>query len=160
LSAHEAGRGGRREGTTVAAGEAKLDKITETYAEFKGETKLGDLTLQTQTRAEFDGYVRNRMTLTPKKPVKLSRLSLVVAMPAKEGELFCATAGGFSASIGTTPKRWSSREVASGTRVGSFVPYVFLTDSERGFCWFADNDKGWVIDPNGDPWRWTTTARR
>ena len=43
---------------------------------------------------------------------------------------------------------WSAKDSASGSRHGSFVPYIFLTDSDRGFCWFADNDKDWVIDPN------------
>jgi hypothetical protein len=27
---------------------------------------------------------------------------------------------------------------------------VFLTDSEQGFCWCADSDRGWVINPLGD----------
>jgi len=31
--------------------------------------------------------------------------------------------------------------------VGDFVPYIWLTDSDYAFLWFADHDKGWNLDP-------------
>ena len=136
--------------TELAGAAPAVMKLADAYAEMKGKAVWGDLEVQVESRAEFDGYVRNRMSLTPKKPVKLDKLSLVVTMPAKLCTHFCSTAGDMSAAFGETPKHWSSRETASGTRFGSFVPYVLLTDSEHGFSWCADNDKDWVIDPEGD----------
>ncbi|HET6428002.1 MAG TPA: glycoside hydrolase domain-containing protein, partial [Phycisphaerae bacterium] len=30
--------------------------------------------------------------------------------------------------------------------IGDFVPYIWLTNSDRAFLWLADNDKGWITD--------------
>ena len=37
--------------------------------------------------------------------------------------------------------------MASNPQVTKKLASVLLTDSERGFCYFADNDKGWILDP-------------
>ena len=126
----------------------KLEKLTDAYAELSGSARFGELAIATKTRVEFDGCVLNTMRLEPKGPVPLNRLSLVVRMPKAEAPCFVTTAGGWSATHGWTPERWDSRETSSGSRVGNFVPYLFLTDSERGFCWFADSDQGWLLDPD------------
>jgi hypothetical protein len=123
-------------------------KLTAAAAEQSGNASISDLDVSVATRVEFDGFVFNTMTLKPKRPVNLNRLSLTVRMPKAEAPCFVTTAGGWSAYHGWTPQRWTSKETSSGSRVGNFVPYVFLTDSDRGFCWFADNDRGWFLDPN------------
>jgi hypothetical protein len=133
--------------TPIQAAPHTVVKLTEAGADLAAVTRFGDLDIHVSTRVEFDGFVLNTMTLTPRKPVTLDRLSLQVRMPAKESECFNTTAGGWSSTAGFTPDTWTARDSGSGSRHGSFVPYVFLTDSDRGFCWFADNDKDWVIDP-------------
>ncbi len=30
--------------------------------------------------------------------------------------------------------------------IGSFLPYIWLGAEERGLCWFADNDKDWILN--------------
>ena len=134
--------------SAIRAAPHKLVKLTDAGADLAAVTHFGDLDIQVTTRVEFDGFVLNTMKLDPRKPVTLDRLSLLVRMPARESECFCVTAGGWSSTAGFTPDVWSAKDSCSGSRYGSFVPYVFLTDSDRGFCWFADNDKNWVIDPN------------
>ncbi|MBF0244061.1 MAG: hypothetical protein HQL31_02150 [Planctomycetes bacterium] len=126
-----------------------IKKIREAYIEMVGQSMCGDLEINIETRVEFDGFVKNRMTLNPRKPVKLDKMSLVVELPSEIAQFMAASPGGHAA-YGLVSDSWSSRAIAPGSRVGSFVPYVFLTNSEQGFCWCADNDKGWVIDPNGD----------
>jgi len=69
-------------------------------------------------------------------------------MPKAEAECFATTAGGWDATFGWTPDRWDSRETSGSFLQGNFVPYVLLTDSDRGFCWFADNEQGWILDPD------------
>ena len=145
--------------TALATGLPAMKKLTEAYADLAGTTVWGDLEVQVQSRVEFDGFVRTRMTLNPRKPVPLDRLSLVVSLPAAVAEFMAASPGGHC-SVNTTPPTWSSRTLASGSRVGSFVPYIFFTDSERGFCWCADNDQGWVIDPQGDALTVTNDGRQ
>ena len=126
----------------------RLEKLTEATARLAGRATFHNLAFRCSTRVEFDGFVLNTMTIEPRRPTALDRLTLVVRMPKAEAPCFVTTAGGWSAVHGWTPKRWTSKETASGSRVGNFVPYVFLTDSERGFCWFADNDRGWLLDPD------------
>jgi len=132
----------------VKVGPAKLETVTEAAAELSGTAQFGALEITAKTRVEFDGCVLNTMRLEPKRPMHLSRVSLVVRMPKSEAPCFVTTAGGWSATHGWTPEHWDSRETSSGSRVGNFVPYLFLTDSDRGFCWFADNDQGWILDPD------------
>ncbi len=136
---------------TVEAGAPKLDeKLSDNagVARLEGAADLGDLEFFTETRVEMDGFVYNKMTITPDQPVQLDRLSVVVRMPKSEGQLFVTTAGGWTSTYGWTPERWTSKETSSGGRTVNFVPYTFLTDSDRGFCMFADNEKGWILDPD------------
>lgn len=124
-----------------------VERLTEAAADLTGTATFGDLEIQTRTHVEFDGFVLNTMSLVPRRPTNLDVLSLVVTMPKAEAPCFVTTAGGWSAYHGWTPEKWTSMETSSGSIQGNFVPYVFLTDSDRGFCWFADTEKGWLLDP-------------
>jgi hypothetical protein len=70
-------------------------------------------------------------------------------MPESEATHYCTTAGGWAAVHDSTPDYWSSQQTSSGLLIGDFVPYVWLTNSDRAFLWFADNDKGWITDDDG-----------
>ena len=131
----------------VKPSKSQMVKQTDAAVDFTGAGKAGDLELSVKTHTEFDGYVLNTMTIDPKKPVQLDRLSLVVTMPKSEAPCFVTTAGGWAAYHGFTPDKWDSRETALGSMRYNFVPYLFVTDSDRGFTWFGDSTKGWVLDP-------------
>lgn len=131
---------------TLAAPNPETSGTTEAGVDLKGEAQGGALKINTKTRVEFDGFVWNTMTVQPTKS-NVERLSLMVNLPESEAPYFVTTSGGWSAYHGATPARWDSRETSLTTMAGNFVPYVFLTDSERGFCWFADNNKGWRLNP-------------
>ncbi len=131
----------------IAPGEATLKRLTEAEADFEGSAFRREIGIKVATRVEFDGFVFNTMTIDLKAGCGVDGLSLVVKMPKTEAPCFVTTGGGWASYYGWTPAHWDSTETASTSRVGNFVPYLFLTDSERGFCWFADNDAGWIIDP-------------
>ena len=131
----------------IRAGAPAVKKVTEAAAEFTGTARLGDLEFAVETRVEFDGFVLNTMTLRPAGPVRLDGLSLVITAPKSEAECFVTSAGPGASRCGWTPAHWDSREMSSATRAGNFAPYLFITDSDRGFCWFADSDHGWRLDP-------------
>ncbi len=135
--------------SSIASEPPVIRKIRDAYVEMSGTSRWGDLEVKVESRVEFDGFVKNRMTLNPLKPVRIDRMSLLVRLPASVAQFMAASPGGHC-SIGPVPESWSSKAIAPGSRFGSFVPYVFLTNSEQGFCWAADNDQGWVIDPKGD----------
>jgi hypothetical protein len=122
-------------------------RTAEAWAEFSGTTQFGGLEIAADSRVEFDGCVLNTLRLQPRQATRLDRLSLVVRMPKSEAPCFVTTAGGWSATHGWTPAKWDSRETAMGNMRYNFVPYVLLTDSDRGFCLFVDSVRGWRLDP-------------
>lgn len=44
-------------------------------------------------------------------------------------------------------KVWDSRHVGRHKLPAPFVPYIWLGGTERGICWFAENDRDWSLDP-------------
>lgn len=131
----------------VRTGDLMLTKIKEAYAELRGFASAPGLRLQVDSRIEMDGCVLNTMRIFPEDSRTIDGLSMIVSLPKTEAECFVTTSGGWSSTFGWTPERWDSRETSSGSLQGNFVPFVFLTNSDRGFCWFADNERGWLLDP-------------
>jgi hypothetical protein len=154
---------------TVLGAPLEVIRTSEAGVDLAGRTKLPGLGISVESRVEFDGCVLNTLKLRPEArnpspptPLRaptegwsgarggLERLSLLVRLPKAETPCFVTTAGGWSAVHGWTPERWDSRETALGSMKFNFVPYVLLTDSERGFCLFVDSVRGWLLDP-GEP---------
>ena len=117
--------------------------VSPAALELAGEARAPNLTINTNTRVEFDGFVWNSMTVQPTK-ANIARLSLVVTMPAVEGSFFVTTSGGWNLVFWRDARISGIRSESSLTSLaGNFVPSIFsLTDSERGFSVFADNEKG------------------
>ena len=107
------------------------------------------LRLSARTRFEFDGFALSELTIAPANgagKAQVEGLYLEVVLPESEATHFCTTAGGWAAVHDETPKYWSSRQTGSGLLIGDFVPYVWLTNSDRALAWFADSDRGWITD--------------
>jgi hypothetical protein len=135
----------------IQAGKPTVARQTEAAIDLKGAGSGAGLKLQADTRVEFDGFVLINLTVAPESaPAKVDKLYLEVVLPESEATHFCTTAGGWSAVHDVTPAYWSSQSTSSGMLVGDFVPYVWLTNSDRAFLWFADSDKGWITDPDGN----------
>lgn len=134
----------------IKAAAPQVKRAVEAEVDLAGAAEAAGLKLSAQTRVEFDGFVLNNMDIAPAggAPVKLDRLFLEITLPAEEATHFCATAGGWTAVHDVLPDRWSSQSTASGMLIGDFVPYIWLTNSDRAFLWFADHDKGWNHDPD------------
>ncbi len=133
----------------VTSSTPKLERQAEAFAEFSGGGQGAGLALRASTRVEFDGFVKSTLTIGPedaKAGAKIDGLYWEVVLPESEATHFCTTAGGWAAVHDQTPAYWSSQQTGSGLLAGDFVPYVWLTNSDRGFLWVADNDKGWITD--------------
>jgi hypothetical protein len=131
----------------VAAGAPTITRQVDAAVDFTGTGKAPGLNLSAATRMEFDGCTVVTLTVAPDaKTAKVDGLTLEITLPESEATHFCTTAGGWAAVHADTPASWTSLQTASGTLVNDFVPYIWLTNSERGFLWFADSDKGWITD--------------
>jgi hypothetical protein len=135
--------------TTVAAPPPTVASAVPARADLTGSAEAAGLRFAARTRVEYDGFVRIDLDIAPAAaPATVDRLYLEIALPAAEATHFCTTAGGWAATHDALPDRWDSRTTASGMLVGDFVPYIWLTNSDRAFLWFADHDRGWHHDPD------------
>jgi|GEM_PF-6786893 len=127
-------------------------------------------------RMEFDGMIKYVLTLTPKGKATLSNMTLDVplqnrlaplhhaislgsegssagALAAGEGRVW-DSASAYQGKNGSLPPASGSFAGTPSTRwknplaVGSFLPMLWVGSEERGFCWFADNDRGWTPTNN------------
>ncbi len=136
--------------TEIAASKPKLKRQVEAEVDLTGSGTGAGLAFTAATRVEFDGFTKLDWTFGPagKTPVKVDQLYLEVTLPAAEATHFCTTAGGWTAVHDALPDYWTSQATASGMLIGDWVPYIWLTNSDRAFLWFADSDKGWSHDPD------------
>ncbi len=115
-----------------------VTREVENQVDFKGNGTGAGLELSVEGRVEFDGYVLNDLTIAPAgESAKVDKLYLEVVLPEREATHFCTMAGGWAAVHDRTPEYWSSQRTASGMLIGDFVPYIWLTNSDRGFLWVA-----------------------
>ncbi len=114
--------------------------------------KLGeDIDVTSRVTVEYDGMYKVEMTLTPKKPVDLQTLKLVVPFKEEFAEYIYGKGegirSGFQMGFLAKDKKgrvWDCLSVDSQPMVvGSFIPYVWLGNTKAGLCWFADSDEGW-----------------
>lgn len=136
--------------TIIDGGAFTVDRLVEAEADFKGAASVAGLSLRSTSRLEFDGFVRNTWTLAPAgaEAARIDRLTLEVVLPEEEATHFCVTSGGWAAIHDATPERWDSRSTANGMLIGDWIPYIWLTNGDRAFQWFADSDRGWIHDPD------------
>ncbi len=134
----------------------KFEKITKNEAVAINRLSTEDLELNLQLTFEYDGMIRVDVTFNPKKEIVLD--SMVVDIPIKaEQSKYLNWTRGLSASS-TVPqhdprfselhKNWGYGSFPEKGFTGSFRPFVWLGDEDRGLLWFAESMKGWNIqDP-------------
>jgi hypothetical protein len=98
--------------------------------------------------------MRVEMTLEPGTGgEELQDLSLVIPVRDEVASLFHVTTTGLRRNPSSrapegTGRIWDSRDFPDGEWYGNFHPYLWVGGEERGLCWFADNDRGWVLEVN------------
>lgn len=145
-------------GETLSGQDGMFSETTARKAVYEGNASHPAVRLTTRTETEFDGCMRVEMTLQPggqKEPLK--SMTLDIPMRNSMAPLFHVVKGCTpirNNPAGSTPdgtgQIWRSAEMRDRKWPGNFKPYLYLGGPERGLSWFADNEKGWVMD-------WTTT---
>jgi len=126
----------------------KVVRSTEAEADLTGSAEAAGLKITAGTRVEFDGFVKLDWNISPAgQEAAVDRLYLEIQLPEAEATHFCSTAGGWATIHDALPDHWSSQSTASGMLIGDFVPYIWLTNSDRAFIWFADSDRDWNHEP-------------
>jgi len=118
---------------------------------YEGEAKHPAVNVRMKSTIEMDGCMRVELTLAPgEEKRELKRLRLRIPMRDEMHPLYhlCTTRLRINPA-GAAPEGegriWDSDDFPNGVFNKNFVPYLWFGGPARGLCWFADNDKGWVV---------------
>lgn len=144
----------------TAAGEGIWQKQTVTKDEknstpqkavFTTSAESGPVCVSTTSTIEFDGCMKVEMDLLPgDKPAEISKFWIDIPLKDREAPLFHEMSDYIRKNFaGSTPKGegvvWNSTKSRRTAKwQNPFTSYVWLGAEERGLCWFAENDRGWI----------------
>ena len=121
-------------------------------AEVIGESgwSAGPLKAKVSTQYDYDGMMLVTLCLEPTETA-VERLSLNIPLRDDRVRYMHAVGDGLRHNYaGFTPtgegRIWDSSRASKLEIPGTFYPYIWLGDGERGICWFADTDRDWVLD--------------
>lgn len=133
-------------------GDGRFTSTSDHKVVYEGMAEHPAVQVRTRTITEYDGCMRVEMTLQPgDEGTELQDLVLDIPIRDDLAPLFHATTTALRRNpSGSTPKGegriWDSRDFPDGEWYGNFHPYYWLGGPERGIAWFADNDRGWVLN--------------
>ncbi|MHC5055281.1 MAG: glycoside hydrolase domain-containing protein [Planctomycetota bacterium] len=133
-----------------------LGKRDDARAEFTGSYEFAGLDIDLSGYIDFDGMIFYELAAkpaprSPDSPPLLTggagviqRLYLPIPVKNERARYYHSTAGGWSGAFGIIEDEGDGR-LWSSEGFADFVPYVGLSDDERGIQWFADNDHDWAL---------------
>lgn len=144
----------KADGERVLAGKPTLKSSNPQGVTFESTADDAAVVVKSTCTTELDGCMKVTLNLLPgteKKELK----SLVLDIPVKDSLAplwHCATTSLRQNPVGDVPQGdgivWDSTKFPDGDWIGNFKTYLWLGGVERGLCWFASNDKGWVLNYN------------
>ena len=159
-------------GEPIKPADGQFVETSDREVVYEGSGTHPAVSVHTRTTTEFDGCMKVELTLAPKAQPKESNTtdrnrqesagieSLVLEIPLKDEmvPLFHVVKGATPIRqnpAGATPwgegKVWDSTRVRDNKWPGNFKPYIWLGGASRGLSWFADNEKGWIMDWHTTP---------
>jgi hypothetical protein len=117
-------------------------------------TSSDGLKMITDSKLEYDGFIWNKVTLSGIGNKKISKLTLVIPLKAKDAKLFHAAGDIIRHNpTGFIPKGngivWDSAELVRSRHIASYVvPYIWLGEVQRGISYFIDSTLGFKLSKN------------
>lgn len=136
----------------VLDGRGRFTSQADDRVVYEGSGGDESVSIKTRCTTEYDGCMKVELSLAPGSGGKeIRRLWLDIPLKDEAAPLWhCTTTGLRFNPAGRTPSGegdvWDSRQFPDGNWAGNFKCYLWLGGEERGLCWFADNDAGWVLD--------------
>ena len=116
----------------------------------QSQWSAGPVEAKVTTEYDYDGMMLVTLALQPTtRPIE--RLSLRIPLRDAKARYMHAVGDGLRHNYaGFTPSGegpiWNSGQASKLEILGTFYPYLWLGDGERGLCWFADTDRDWLLD--------------
>lgn len=107
-------------------------------------------------RVEYDGMMLYNIKIIPEKEISVDRLILNIPIKNNNAKLYHVVRDAIRGNSESDylpkgyDKIWGSSAKKSKNVLGTFVPYFWIGDYDRGFCWMADSDKNWSVPDNED----------
>ena len=144
-------------------GGVELEASEPARAVYRAASRCAALAVETTSEVEVDGMMKVTLRLRPVEGAEpLERLSLEIPLRGEVATLMQeygrSPRAGFTGAIPAAPAGangettvWDSRRtLRNGAWLNAFTSYVWLGGPERGLCWFAENDRGWITAKNHD----------
>ncbi len=117
----------------------------------KANWQAGALSGTTISAFDYDGAMKVTLDLHPTAGQTVEAMELVIPMSNRHFPLMHACGDGLRMNYaGRVPDGegivWTSAKASRRDLVGTFLPYLWVGGVERGLCWFASTDEGWVLD--------------
>lgn len=117
----------------------------------QADWRAGSLRGHTVSDFDYDGCMKVTIQLSQVSKKKIESMELVIPLDAQQASLMhvcgdslrCNYAGKVPAGNGIV---WTSADASKNNLLGTFIPYLWVGGPERGLCWFASNDRDWVVD--------------
>ncbi|MBR2439587.1 MAG: hypothetical protein IKB25_05285 [Lentisphaeria bacterium] len=128
---------------------------------YHADWKAGKMKGRTTAFFDYDGMLKLTLDFSLPPSEKLTNFDLVIPVSLDNAKLMHVLSDTGKASVtARVPKGknpvWESMFIDhnSGLEVdgkvnrfpGTFVPYIWLGNEDRGICWFANNDRDWLPD--------------
>ncbi len=116
----------------------RLDQQSPTHVTVTQHASDGPLTLQSQVRLEYDGFLRTDITLAGASPVQVQSLALEIPIQREHARYLYTWptsfgGGGYSGEL-SRPMQFS------------FHPIVWIGDEACGLSWMCESENGWAPD--------------
>lgn len=129
----------------------RFRKRSPLKAKLTGRLTSEKLRIRISNDMEYDGAMKFTVDIEPRGAVEVDYLRLEIPFKEERADWLWSMALDCRANWFAVDLRkgrgklWdSSDRIGLGMTVGSFMPQYVVSDSFRGLCWFADNDRGWV----------------
>ncbi len=105
----------------------------------------------TRGTLDYDGCLKVTLDLNQEGDAPVEALDLVIPLKDARTPLMHACGDGLRINFGGavpagTGEVWSSLKASRSDLIGTFLPYLWVGEEGRGLCWFAANDRDWVVD--------------
>jgi hypothetical protein len=148
---------GKRVAATVVT-PAKLLRSGKSEVEYAATLQIGSVPAELMVRYDCDGSFRASLRYGGDQPAKLDRLELVtdvaglVDLAVSDTGMGMGDTGSDTDECGLSSKPgviWDSAKLQMDLFYTKFVPSFWFGSADRGWSFYCNSDRGWILDRNG-----------
>ena len=141
---------------------AKVVRQWKSEIEYQSKLKVGPADVTLNVQYDCDGSIQASMTYGSGGSAVIDKLEMVADVRGTVDMVAPTIQGGgmagadvWETSLPTDPGVvWDSGTVEPAELFYSrFVPFIYFGSADKGFSWWADHDKHWMLDKNGSAMR-------